>query len=53
MLGGNLPTSLVGKFTPFVTHHFNYIIDNNMKEWDLLTVERDGEMLISSERGVG
>ena len=24
-----------------------------MKEWDLLTVERDGEMLISSERGWG
>ena len=53
MLGGNLPTSLVGKFTLFVTHHFKYITDSNMKEWDLLKIERNGEMLISAERSAG
>ena len=29
------------------------IVNSNMKDWDLLTAERNGDMLISAEMGAG
>ena len=49
--GGKFAHTTWGKFAPFcLPVRFYYITNSNMKDWDLLTVERNGDVLISAER---
>ena len=53
ILGGSSPTA-PGENSPFLfTPRFSYIANSNVKEWDLLTIERNGEMLSSAEKEEG
>ena len=53
MLGGSSPTPHAGNLPFLFTRCFQDIANSSIKEWDLLTVERNGEMLISAEKGAG